>query len=69
MQSSDVLNPQNSSCVKDSTLKQITTDKASGQAVDPKHKRYAFQTFNFLHNQTAVFVHAVVRVCARDDDR
>ena len=59
----------NYSCKKDTTLKQITTDKKSGQAVDSKHKRYAFETFNFLHNQTAVYVHAVVKVCQKDDRR
>ena len=59
----------NFSCVKDSTLERITAeDGGTKEKLDDKKKRFQFQAFNFLRNQTAVYVHAKVKVCDKDDD-
>ena len=57
------------SCPVDSTLALITTEKDSDEAIDPNTKRFSFQTFSFLKDQPAVYVHAIVRVCSKDDNR
>ena len=55
-------------CIEDSTTELVVENK-DGTALDPKTKRLNFQAFNFLNSESAVYIHAVLKVCVKDDDR
>ena len=57
------------SCIEDSTFTFIDKDSNSQLLSDPKIKRFTFKSFNFLDSQTAIYVHAIVKVCSVSDSR